>query len=96
MEQTVIVVAFNGTADAGARNELAGFDAKVRARFPEREVRWALTSPWMIQNLNKLEIAAVDMYGNENSQEPYTLTFIFTPPAPDTQHLPIPRATTAA
>jgi len=70
MAKSVIVVAFNGTADAAARDELAGFDAKVRARFPEHEVRWALTSPWMIRNLEKLEIAAIFPPPPDRSPQP--------------------------
>ena len=59
LAKPVIVVAFNGTADAAARDELAGFDARVRARFPAHRVRWALTSPWMIGNLKKLGIGDI-------------------------------------
>ena len=59
MAKPVIVVAFNGTADASARDELAGFDARVRARFADHQVRWALTSPFMIRHLTKLGVEAV-------------------------------------
>jgi cobalamin biosynthesis Co2+ chelatase CbiK len=55
----VVVVAFNGTADAAGRDDLAEFDVKVRRRFLENEVRWALTSPWMIRNLTKLAISEI-------------------------------------
>jgi len=59
LAKPVIVVAHNGTADVPARNELANIDALVRTRFPEHEVRWALTSPWMIGNLKQREFADI-------------------------------------
>jgi cobalamin biosynthesis Co2+ chelatase CbiK len=59
MEKPVIVVAFNGTADASAMADLAAIDAKIGSRFPAHEVRWALTSPFMIRHLKKLGIEAI-------------------------------------
>ena len=51
----VIVVAFNGTNDPRGQQELAGIDAGLRERFPENEIRWALTSPWMIRHLQAIK-----------------------------------------
>ena len=59
LTKPVIVVAHNGTADIPGRTELANIDAQIRAHIPDHEVRWALTSPWMIGNLKKREFSDI-------------------------------------
>jgi len=53
IEFPVIVIAAYGTGEAAAQKELESVDTLVRKRFPNNEVRWALTARWLIARLRK-------------------------------------------
>jgi sirohydrochlorin cobaltochelatase len=52
-EQPVILIAAYGTAQPEALKRLEDIDSAVCQRFPGHEVRWALTSPFIMKALKK-------------------------------------------
>jgi sirohydrochlorin cobaltochelatase len=49
----VIVIAAFGTSHTSARESLEDFDTMVRERFPGYDVRWAITSRFIVDKLHK-------------------------------------------
>ena len=47
----VIVIAAYGTGDPGAQRVLEAVDTQARQRFPDHEIRWALTARWLLKRL---------------------------------------------